>query len=251
MSVKGEEADMKWPKRMNNRGFTLIELFIAMTIGVLLLAAIVSAYQSQSKTYVTQQQILSMQQGIRAAMFYLKNDLMMAGADGSQLAGAGFTTIGPSDMAFTMDITGGPVAGYDDDRDGKVDDEDDNEDKVWFDGLISDSGESIRYFLRGTTLVRDDVLGAGEQVLAENIDALNFVYLNDKGTVTSRPREVRTVQVTLVARSGETIPGFFIKYTDSKPYLNLQGQEIMAPPNDAFRRIRLTSEINCRNMGLE
>ena len=38
--------------------------------------------------------------------------------------------------------------------------------------------------------------------------------------------------------------------TDSTSYTNQQGTEILAAQNDEFRRMRLTSEIKVRNMGL-
>ena len=75
---------------------------------------------------------------------------------------------------------------------------------------------------------------------------INFVYLDGSGAVTANIAQIRSVQITLVARTGRGDPG----YEDNKPYENLQGTEIYDPGNDSFRRQRLATNIKCRNLGL-
>ncbi|GAI06312.1 unnamed protein product, partial [marine sediment metagenome] len=99
-----------------------------------------------------------------------------------------------------------------------------------------------------------------EQVVALNIDALNIVYLDQDGTDLIDPatgsvpaddtRDIRSVQITIVGRSGEQLPVLFNSGTDNTSYINQQDTEILGAQNDEFRRMRLTSEVKVRNMGL-
>ena len=94
--------------------------------------------------------------------------------------------------------------------------------------------------------------------LAENIDAINFVYLDGANppaviptpvTANSLPN-IRAVQITIVARSGQNIPGLFYRHTDNRVYQNQQGTVILGAQGDAFRRQLLTAEVRFRNLGL-
>ncbi len=60
-------------------GFTLVELLIAMTIGLIILAALSSTFLMQRKTYDIQEQIVEMVQTARAAMDMMTREIRMAG----------------------------------------------------------------------------------------------------------------------------------------------------------------------------
>ncbi|UCF72314.1 MAG: prepilin-type N-terminal cleavage/methylation domain-containing protein, partial [Deltaproteobacteria bacterium] len=63
----------------NRKAFTLAELLVAMVVVGVVMAAIVSTYYSQQKSYVAQEQVAAMQQNLRAAMFYMEREIRMAG----------------------------------------------------------------------------------------------------------------------------------------------------------------------------
>lgn len=65
----------------NNRGFTLIELMIALVIAGIVAAAIMMSFDSQQKTQVNQQLVVEMQQDARAALYLMQQDIRMAGYD--------------------------------------------------------------------------------------------------------------------------------------------------------------------------
>jgi type IV pilus assembly protein PilW len=98
------------------------------------------------------------------------------------------------------------------------------------------------------------------RLIASNIDALNFVYLdgNDPPNVIAAPvanadlENIRSVQVTIIARSGDTVPVLARKVTDNTVYRNPQGDVVldMSAAPDQFRRRMVTTTIKCRNMGL-
>ena len=76
-----------------------------------------------------------------------------------------------------------------------------------------------------------------------------FVYLDEDGNITINPSDVRSVQMTIVGRSSQVIPVLFNQQTDTQTYINQQGQVILPARNDLFRRMVITSDIKCRNLG--
>jgi len=240
---------------MNNRsGFTLVELLISLTLSSLVMTAVYSTYQSQQKTYVVQNQMAAMQQNARAAMFYMERELRMAGCDPTGNAGAGVGTAAADTIQFTMDITGGESDGKDNDSDGTVDEAAED---VYPDGVPTGTNENIIYALAdGDDDFDDDLMrtdnggGGGPRMIAENIDVLDFVYLDKDSAVLAAPvadlSDIRAVQITVVARTSQIDND----YTNSLAYKNKQGTTILAAQNDSFRRILLTTHIKCRNLGI-
>lgn len=211
----------------NNKGFSLIELAIAMAISTIVMAAVYSAYRNQLGTYVTQQTIVDMQQNARAGMFLMEREVRLAGYDPTLKAGAGIEAgSNRNTITFTMDLNQ--------------------------DGDVADAGEQIEYAINGDDLGRNDVnSGGGIQTAAINIDALDFVYLDEDGNTTSDASQARSVQISLVARAGDDVPVLGPKHTDKNTYRNQQGDIILNAQNDNFRRFLLTSDVKCRNLSLE
>lgn len=61
------------------RGFSLAELMIAMTIGLIILAAVSTLFVSSKQTYTTQDQLARLQENARFAMQFIMSDLRLAG----------------------------------------------------------------------------------------------------------------------------------------------------------------------------
>jgi type IV pilus assembly protein PilW len=223
--------------RTRNEGFTLVELLVSMAIGLIVLSAVYSTYTTQQKSYVLQEQVASMQQNLRAAMYFIVREIRMAGCDPTGDALAGITGAGPTSISFTRDIRSS----------------DDLTDHT-ADGDTNDTGESITYqFVDSDGDGVNDRITRNNQALAENIDALDFVYLNASGTVldddgngnvTTNIPSIVSVQVTVVARTGRGDRG----YTNQQTFSNRQGRPLLAAQNDNFHRKDLTSLIRCRNL---
>ena len=75
--------------KRTDSGFTLIEILVALALTGIVLGAIYAAYQSQHKTYITQESVAEMQQNLRAAMYLMVREIRMAGYDPRGTAGAG------------------------------------------------------------------------------------------------------------------------------------------------------------------
>ena len=209
-----------------SKGFTLIELMVALALTSIIMAGIMAAYISQLKAHVTQQTIVEMQQNLRSAMQNMEKEIRMAGYDDpNKTSVAGLTTVLANTFGFTMDLND--------------------------DGDVGDSNETVIYTLAanasGTQCLMRNT-GGGNQPIAENIEALNFVYLDRFRVPTNVAMDVRSVQITIVAKSSKVNPGFFNIQTDNQVYMNQQGAIVLPAMNDTFRRMAVTTDIKCRNL---
>jgi type IV pilus assembly protein PilW len=229
----------------NCKGFTLVELLVAMAIMGIVMAGLYSVYYAQQKSALVQEQVAAMQQNLRAALYFLEREIRIAGYNPEQTAAAGIVTMNNTNIRIAMDLHDGA----DNDGDGNTDEPDEEGNG---DGDVTDPGEDITYLLLDpdgdgifALFKRDNAAGI-DIPIAENIDALDFRYLDEDRNIAAVPDDVRSVQITLVARSGRVDPG----YTDTDSYTNQQGTTILAAQNDQFRRRQLSAEVLCRNMGV-
>jgi len=81
------------------------------------------------------------------------------------------------------------------------------------------------------TIKRDENTGMGSQPLADNIENLQFEYLDSNGNPTAIPGDIRIIRVTLIART------------------TMQDPE--GKGGDGYRRRQLATSIRVRNMDLE
>lgn len=262
MELAGTIKMYKKNGKINTSGFTLIELMMAMTIAIIIMASIYIAYRSQSRIYTAQESVAELQQNIRAALGLLTRDIRMAGFDptDSDIAaivdnetfsdGAAPTTTetvnsDASQLAFTADLDG----------DGAIDQvaQDSNGD-----GVIDMSDmEQIAYRLNGTNLQRYTTLNAGYvpasladpdssewQTVAEQIENIEFNYLDKGGNPTTFDK-AKSIQLTLLAVANRPDPD----YTNNMTYTTPAGAD-WSPGGDNFRRRFFTITVVCRNIGL-
>jgi type IV pilus assembly protein PilW len=227
------------------KGFTLIELMVVVAIAGVLFGAVAMTYRTQQRSYVVQEHVAAMQQNLRAAKYFLEKEIRMAGCDPTNVAGASITIANATNISFTMDI-------------------DDDSGTGFSDGDITDANENVTYTLYDSGGDLDMDLGrntgAGNQLVAENIDAIDFVYLDVNENVlnppdaSNRPTDVastsipfiRSVEITVLARTGRHIRGWT---EPNATYTNRRGTVIFTPPaNDPFRRRIMTTRIRCRNL---
>ena len=70
---------ISFEKIRGQKGFTLVELLIAMVVASIVMASIYAVYRSQTAAHRTQQLVVQMQQNIRAALYLLEREIRMAG----------------------------------------------------------------------------------------------------------------------------------------------------------------------------
>ncbi len=251
-----------------SHGFTLVELLVAMAVSSIILGIMYATYQAQLKSQVTQQQVVEMQQNARAAMFALEREIRLAGYDPTESDVPQITSAQTGSITFTMDINNG----VDDDLDGNID-EFNERGMPNVDGDVNDNLEQITYRLSNDAggdgiadglncnLQRQHWDGAAMQTadISLNIDALNFAYLDADGNnlivgsavPAGQLADIRSVQISFVARAGKNPRhGRPNQNLDDKDYMNQQGAVILPAQNDRFRRIVLSTDVLCRNLGL-
>jgi type IV pilus assembly protein PilW len=251
--------DMKFNSKKSKRGctsgFTLVELMMAMVVSMLIMGAIYIAFSSQQRTQIAQDNVAEMQQNIRAALVILSMDLRMAGYNppGTVVAGApvagfvngvNFTHPGgtvpvstsANQIAFTVDL----------DQDGVIDllAQDVNGDT----SIDMTEMEQVAYKLNGTNLQRfsttNGAITTAWQTIAEQIERIEFRYLDASGSVTTDLTKIRAVVVSILAITGRGDS----QYTNNQTYTTVAGT--LWPVNDNFRRRFLETTIHCRNMRL-
>ena len=91
-------------KIIQNRGFSLVELLIALFISSIMATVIFNLFIAQNKSFSIQDQVTEMQQNIRASLNMMVKEIRMAGYDPTGQAGAGIVMANPDRIAFTLDL---------------------------------------------------------------------------------------------------------------------------------------------------
>ena len=172
-----------------SHGLTLIELMIALSIGMIILGALTSTFILQRKAYNTQEQVIEMTQIARAAMDIIGREVRMAGyfnlsnpmqrdsADKPHFVGIPNTI---SRLEILADLTG----------DGDTNDE--NEQIIY-------TFDSVNKMIRRNT-------GGGAQPFAENIQAFSFLYFDADGNPAATDAAIRKIRITITARTVKNDP---------------------------------------------
>lgn len=232
----------------SSKGFTLVELMLAIAISIFVLGAIYAAYSAQQRTYIVQEQVTAMQQNIRAALYTIVGDIRTAGYDPLSTAGAGITTASAGQISFTQDANGD---GDTDDVGEMIDLGFSLADDAGRDGIpdIDADGDGIP---DARPLGRQLGGAGGYQAIAENIQAIEFRYLDSAGNATVIINDIRAVQISILARAGEPDPNY-LSTAVHDTYVAASGAILWAPVagvTDNYRRRLLITTVQCRNIGI-
>lgn len=191
--------------RQDERGFTLIELIIAMTVGLVVLAAMYGVFTIQNRHLKIEEQLAEMQQNARAAMDMMTREIRMAGYDPTGEAGAGITSAATNSLSFTLDVNA---------------DED-----------TADSNEYITYSLYTTDgiqkLGRKSTASATNQPVAEHVESLDFEFYDEAGAQTSVEADIRSIEISLTLRTARPDP----QYTANNGYRTYTLTSVITPRN--------------------
>lgn len=215
------------------KGFTLVELLVAMGVSAIAMTLIGLSYWTQTQTSREQKLVLEMQQNMRSAEMMMKRDLRMAGFDldnDSTFNAAGQNTLG---FVYSADEDG-----IDNNGDGTADETGERETVQY---SLFDSG------VDADALADDLQRQAGGQSIAGNIDNMEFFYTMADGTQTLTPgnaADIRAVGVSILFRTESPT-----RSLDNATYRTLSGVD-WGPFNDRFQRQIIRFIVQCRNMSI-
>jgi type IV pilus assembly protein PilW len=195
---------MQYGKLRNVTGFTLTELMVALGIGMVVMAAVTTTFMAQAKFYNAQEQINEMQQNARGALDVITRELKMAGykPNGGTFDGVTYSV---SQLMVQADVDGN--------------------------GAISTSGsanEQVTYAYDSTNKQITRKMGTGMvEVLADNITAFTFSYLNSSGATTTTSSSIRQVALSITAMTAKPDPN----YSNNNGYRTYQITATITPPN--------------------
>ncbi|MCG8683624.1 MAG: prepilin-type N-terminal cleavage/methylation domain-containing protein [Desulfobacterales bacterium] len=220
----------------NETGFTLIEMMMALVIGIMITGGAYSIYTTQQQSYYAQDQVAEMQQNLRAAFTVMVNELRMAGYDPQVTGNFGITSALAGRVQFTTDT----------DQDGIVDANETID--IGYSTTVDADGDGLPNANPDPADIGIQRGGAGGfQDIAENIQAVEFLYLDENDAVTAVLADIRSIQITLLARSS----GADGNYLNSSTYTaSVPSGMNLGPYNDNFRRRIITIRLRCRNLGL-
>jgi prepilin-type N-terminal cleavage/methylation domain-containing protein len=225
----------------NNRGFTLVELMIAMAVGLIVLGAVYALFTVQSKHLATQEQLAELHQNARVAIEMMVREISMAGYNqttdpatitavnrctgtttASNTPCAGITNAAADTIGFVADINGNgnTTAG-----------ETNPSENIVYDRYHSETSPAGVYSLGRTS-------NGSKQPAVEYVESLDFKYYPAEGEAipaneTHILKDIRRVKITIVARTAKEDPN----YTD-------------ATHGDHYRRYTLSSFAFPRNLAL-
>lgn len=209
-------------------GFTLVELLIAMAIGMIVLSSILSFFVTQNHAYKLQEQIAEMQQNVRTGMDMMVREIRMAGYDPNKIADPAqrprIFLAGGSEIRFIMDLdeSGTTASASPSDRNENIAYD------LYTVGGIQKLGRNSRFISQGSN----------RQPVVEHVEALIFRYFDDNGDQIVPPSGglldqnildlIREVEITLRGRTARPDPTF--------------------PDNGGYRTFELTSRVILRNL---
>jgi prepilin-type N-terminal cleavage/methylation domain-containing protein len=175
----------------NNKGFTLVELLISVTISVVAMAMIYAGYKSQQEAHTNERLVVDMQQNARSTLALMRREIRMAGLnlcawngidddgdgpidqnDAHETAG-GFVTVRADHLEFSLNLSIDPVTN----NPTNCNVTDINENITYrFDAAEDANGDGIAN--AGAAVLQRDG-GAGLQDLAFDVHAIAFAYAFD------------------------------------------------------------------------
>lgn len=175
------------------RGFTIVELLVAMVIAGLVMGAIYSVFISSNRSYRTQDRVADTQQGLRLGLDFMVRDIRMAGLSPRADVSFGIEEATATRIRFTSDTDWS-------NWDADLDLPDATTERMTYEFDNTDADPTKWILRRGF----GDSGSETWQTLVENVSGLTFQYLDGSNTVLATPvaavqlPQIKTVVITMV-----------------------------------------------------
>ena len=191
-------------------GFTLIELMVAIAIGLVVMAAVATTFTSQTRAYSAQEQINQMEQNLRGALDIMTREIKMAGYKPNGGTVTGVASYSSTSLTIQADIDGNGT--------------------LLASGTGSDTAnEQIAYAYDSVNKkITRQVGGGTATTLAENISALTFTYYQTSGTtLATSASNIRRIKIAMTGITAKPDPA----YTTNGGYRTVDLSAIVTPIN--------------------
>jgi type IV pilus assembly protein PilW len=227
--------------RDTKKGFTIIEVMIAIALSSIILTAVYQTFHSQQRSYTMQSETAAMEQNLRGGLYLLTKELRSAGYNPTQTTTDDFrfvTSFAAPNHLFDVDYEDDhTIVAFTLDTDGSGVIEPNNNEQIAY--RFNDAQKTLERF----NDAQADVTKKWE-IVASNIDAVYFMYFDQNKNVTTNPENIEYVDVSLLVRMGKQDS----KYTNTKVYTNKAGVNLCpACVGDHYHRRLLTTTIQIRN----
>ncbi|MSP38003.1 MAG: prepilin-type N-terminal cleavage/methylation domain-containing protein [Deltaproteobacteria bacterium] len=177
-------------RRVNktSAGFTLIEMMVSITLGMIVIAGVTGTFTAQTRQNAAEQQVSQMHQNVRGALDMIMRDLMQAGykAPSGSVTGVTYST---TQLLVQADL----------DANGSID-------------TTNTSVEYITYVYDSTNQQITRKLGnsgnSTTEVLAENITACTFTFKDASDTATTTSSLIRKLSITITGQTAKVDPSY-------------------------------------------
>ena len=192
---------------MKDKGFSLIELLVATAVGMVVLGSMYGVFTIQNKTLGNQEEIVAMQQSVRAGMDMMAREILIAGYNPTRATFYG-VTVDAAQLQVKADLN------------GDEDTADENETIVY--KYYNDSNNPYQ--------IMRQIGGGGFAPFVENVQSFAFEYLDTNGNVTPESDKVLRIRITITGRTAKADPS----YSANGGYRTYTLTSVVRPRNLAF-----------------
>ena len=163
--------------RLDKKGFSLIEIMVAIAIMSILSIAMMKTYTGFTQVYTTQEVAAGVQQDLRAALNIMTQDIRMAGFDPTDSDNFGVEVATATNIRITSDT----------DMNGVVDVS--NFERITYNFDAGNNRlEQILYETTGSE---------SAQPVVDNVTNVAFTYLDEDNNITATLADIRTVTISM------------------------------------------------------
>jgi type IV pilus assembly protein PilW len=196
----------------NTAGFTLIEMMISITIGMIVIASITGTFTAQTRQNNAEEQISQMHQNVRGALDMIGRDLMQAGykAPGGSVTGVTYSNSTPTTLTIQADLNANSAI--------------DNTSNTTIEYII------FAYDSANKQITRKLGSSGTAYVVADNITTFTVNYYDANGATTTTSSSIRKVTISITGQTAKRDPSYSI----NSGYRTYTASADISPPNLAL-----------------